>query len=104
MRAGCLHPADTDGRPGHGLGAFFVNRARRRRAITERFPMTRDCVPFTADLGWARLASQVIPPRPQRQVALPAAKHGGEDEEERTARSFERGATTISSRPLGQRR
>lgn len=65
--------------------------------------MMRD-FPFTAELGWAVLAREVLPPRQQRQAVLPAAKHGGEDEEERTARSFECGATTISSRPLGQRR
>lgn len=64
----------------------------------------RDRIHFTAELGWARLASQVIPPRPERRAVFPVARCGAEDEEERGARAFERGATTISSRPLGQRR
>jgi hypothetical protein len=66
--------------------------------------MVRGNIPFSADLGWARLAHQVIPPRPERRAVLPVARYGGEDEEERDARSFECGATTISDRPLGRRR
>jgi len=66
--------------------------------------MTRDRVPFTAEIGWARLAHQVIPPRPERRAVLPVARCGTEDEEERDARSFERGASCISSRPLDRRR
>jgi len=66
--------------------------------------MVRVNVPFTADLGWARLASVVIPPRPERQAVLPVVRCSVEDEEERDARSFECGATTISDRPLGRRR
>jgi len=66
--------------------------------------MMRDRVPFTADLGWARLAHQVIPPRPERRAVLPVVRCSAEDEEERDARSFERGASCISDRPLGRRR
>ena len=106
MRVERLPPSGGyQGRPGFGLGAFFVNRARREAGDSRKGSvMMRVSVPFTAELGWARLAHQVIPPRPERQVVLPAARYGGEDEEERDARSFECGATTISNRPLGRRR